>query len=1082
LNLRPEWELVEAPLLQQLNSLSWTTIPWSERHNSDRVERGTSREVLLEQRLREAMTRINLGPTGLPWLDEARSNSAIAELRSMPAGMRLLEANQRSTDLLLTGTTVAGLDGWDGGRDRTVSYIDWQRWSNNDFLAVSQFRVETPGIGPNIYPDVTLFVNGIPLVVIEAKKPGAESAITTAIDQLRRYANQRGSEQPEGCEQLFWTNQLTVATTGVRAEAATFSAKPEHYLAWKDSFPVSVDELGQQLGKQPDQVSQQEMLVAGVLAPERLLDIIRHFTLFMDAEPGRTVKVMCRYQQYRGVHKAMNRLLTGDTRAVDGHNDQRGGIIWHTQGSGKSLTMVFLIRAMRSHPLLRNFKIVLVTDRTDLQNQLADTAALAGESVLVARNAAKLRELISQPGPGIVMAMIQKYRDAAGGQADGLGEGETFGVLNESESILMMVDEAHRSHGSALHANLMAAVPNAARIGFTGTPIIMGARKRTTEIFGRYLDRYTLTESEADGSTVPILYEGRTTESAIRGASRMDDVFARWFSGLTDEQRDLLQRKYATTADVLEAPEMIAAKARDILRHYVSTVMPDGFKGMIVATSRTACVRYYEALNEGREELVTEIEQRLPEIAGRSTVDLDPEDQFIRHAAQRLDLLRDLEFSPIISGDHNDPIEWGIWTDKNRQTARIGQFKLPLGLRETKTDPLCLLIVKSMLLTGFDAPSAQVLYLDRLIQEAELLQAIARVNRTASKKRYGLVVDYFGVSKQLGVALAAYTTGSGTLDPDVDGALRPLTTEIDKLEPQRERVRQLFVQRGATPEPTPEAIEACVLLLEDERLRAEFDVALKLFLGTFDTVLPRPEALPFVNDAALFGEIQVNARRRYRDTAHGDFDPYKYAEKVRRLIDDHVVVLDLTQKIRPVRITDPDFLQQVRGAASNRTAASEMEHALRHHIREHLDEDPVYFSRLSERIDEILGRLEDRWEQIALELEGLVGEVNAGRSDEDATGLDPETELPFHNLLAESVSSSAADATSRLIELTAELVTEIRRQIGLVGFWGNATKQDDLRRTVKRTLDDSNLFTFGELDQLAVGIVDLAKANQHRLR
>jgi Domain of unknown function (DUF3387) len=233
-----------------------------------------------------------------------------------------------------------------------------------------------------------------------------------------------------------------------------------------------------------------------------------------------------------------------------------------------------------------------------------------------------------------------------------------------------------------------------------------------------------------------------------------------------------------------------------------------------------------------------------------------------------------------------------------------------------------------------------------------------------------------------------------------------LTAEIEKLDPQRERVRQLFVQRGVQPDATAEALEACVLLLEDQRLRAEFDVALELFLDTFDTVLPRPEALPFADDAVLFGEIQVLARRRYRDTVDGDFDPHRYKEKVRRLIDDHVTVLDLTQKVRPIRITDPDFAANVNALASPRTKASEMEHALRHHIREHLDEDPVYYGRLSERIDEILHRLEGRWEQIALELEDLVRAVNAGRTDEEGTGLDPEAELPFHNRLAERLASS----------------------------------------------------------------------------
>lgn len=524
---------------------------------------------------------------------------------------------------------------------------------------------------------------------------------------------------------------------------------------------------------------------------------------------------------------------------------------------------------------------------------------------------------------------------------------------------------------------------------------------------------------------------------------------------------------------------MIAAKARDILRHYVSMVMPDGFKAMIVATSRKACIRYYDALNEARDELVAEIESLSAELEDRPFETPDADEQFLRNGANQLELLRALDFAPVISAEHNDPPEYHPWSDKLRQQVRTNLFKRPLGLADERHDPLAILIVKSMLLTGFDAPHAQVLYLDRMIQEAELLQAIARVNRTASKKDYGLVVDYYGVASQLTVALAAYSSAEGEIDPDVDGALRPLLAEIEKLDPQRERVRQLFVQRGV--QPTEDTIDDCVLLLEDERLRAEFDVALKAFLTTFDTVLPRPEALPFVASVNLFGEIQVLTRRRYRDTVDGDFDPHKYKEKVRRLIDQHITVLDLSQRIAPIKVTDAEFAAHVRGIVSPRTKASEMEHAIRHHIREHIDEDPAYFAKLSQRVDEILEQVEDRWAQISL-FEDIVREIDAGRQDVEHTGLDPTTELPFHGLMAEHVASSDSDAAPRLVALTGSLVGDIRRQIAVVGFWENSTKQDELRKSVKRTLDDSNLFAYNDLDELAVDLVALAKANQQRLR
>ena len=231
----------------------------------------------------------------------------------------------------------------------------------------------------------------------------------------------------------------------------------------------------------------------------------------------------------------------------------------------------------------------------------------------------------------------------------------------------------------------------------------------------------------------------------------------------------------------------------------------------------------------------------------------------------------------------------------------------------------------------------------------------------------------------------------------------------------------------------------------------------------------------------LFGEIQIRTRRRYRDTPDGDFDPYKYQEKVRRLIDEHITVLDLSRKIKPHRITDPAFHKHVKEMGSDRAKASEMEHAVRHHIRARIDEDPVYYRKLSERVDEILDRLEDRWDQIAFEFEEIIDEINAGRTDQDETGLDPATELPFHNQMAEKVATSQADASEQLIALTTQLVARIRRIIGVVGFWDNAIKQDELRKAIKLMLDDSDLFPFSSLDELATELVALAKANQHRL-
>ncbi|MFU8806454.1 MAG: type I restriction endonuclease, partial [Bradymonadaceae bacterium] len=394
----PEITEVEDPFIEQLESMGW-------KHTTGNVNEAcaTGREsfsdVLLLEELRVAMGRINVDDEGKPWLDEGRLAQAISQLQWLGAH-RLMEANQKATELLLSGALVDGVEGWDGGRARTVHFIDWARPENNTFRAINQFRVDEPGGQAHRYilPDIVLFVNGIPLVVVECKSPHISQPLVAAVEQLHRYSNQRGwLEGNEGNEKLFHTNQFVVGTCGTEARAGTIGASSVHFLEWKDTSPVPMSEVAESLGK--TSLSSQEMLVAGMLRPEHLLDIVRHFTLFSQLG-GKTIKIVCRYQQFRAAHLAVRRLLRGETRIEDGEHDHRGGLIWHTQGSGKSLTMVFLVRKMRSMPELRRFKVVIVTDRTDLQRQLSETAELSGDVVQIARSTAELKRYLSVSGPG----------------------------------------------------------------------------------------------------------------------------------------------------------------------------------------------------------------------------------------------------------------------------------------------------------------------------------------------------------------------------------------------------------------------------------------------------------------------------------------------------------------------------------------------------------------------------------------------------------------------------------------------------------------------------------------------------------
>ncbi|HZM55523.1 MAG TPA: HsdR family type I site-specific deoxyribonuclease [Acidimicrobiales bacterium] len=1081
-----EYNEVEQPLITQLLGLGWLHLK-DDTYDPTVSNRDTFRQVLLEERLRAKLLELNLGPDGQPWLDDSRLSEAISSLTRTEPG-NLIEINERMTERLLEGVSVAGLPGWDQGRSQRIKFIDWDNPEHNEFLAINQFRVDEPGGQAKkfVVPDVVLFVNGIPLVVIECKSPYITDPMAEGIDQLRRCANQRDLGAPEGNEQLFWTNQFVISTYGDKARVATFTAGSEHFLEWKDCAPITKDALAQKLGKTVDELTGQELMVAGMLTPATLLNLVRHFTLFTEVG-SRRIKIVARYQQYRAVLKSINRLRTGKTRLADGESDRRGGLVWHTQGSGKSLTMVFLVRAMRSDPVLRAFKVVIVTDRTDLEKQLAGTAKLSGEIIERARNAKKLRKLLAEHGPALVFAMIQKYRDTDGTAAQetklaGDTTTEALGILNEDEAIVILVDEAHRSQTSSLHANLMAALPNAAKIGFTGTPIMREGKKRTERIFGPYIDKYTIRQAEADGATVPILYEGRTAKGAVQGASDLDELFEDMFAEHTDEEIEKLKQRYATSGAVLEAPSLIEAKARSMLLHYVSTVMPGGFKAQLAASSRRGTVRYREALQKARAGLVAEIEAlpgNLLEGVADGTVDVDRLErrrQALVRAHEHLDLILALDFVPVISSGNNDDPSWVQWTDKTKQEQVIAQFQKPLGLDGEKSSPVAFLIVKSMLLTGFDAPVEQVLYLDRLIQDAELLQAIARVNRTADHKEVGLLVDYYGVGAHLQKALQSYAPEDAE---DAVGALASIKDELPKLRDRHARVVAVFAQAGIETFDTDEDVEACVQVLAGEALRARFGVVLKQFLTTLDVVLPRPEGLPYVKDAKRFGRIQMVARRRYRDAGLGDFDPSLYGEKVRKLIDEHVTALDIATKIPPVSITAPDFIAKLKGLTSDKAKASEMEHALRFHIRKNFDEDPARFTKLSERLDKILKTLTGQWDQLALALEDLMKDATA-EGDQDRPHADPLVSRFFGVLEAEFATDVTLPDEVRidLIHLAEDIVVRVTDHTHRVRFWQNPHAQEELRKKIIHVLDDRNLFAFAEQAAVADRLMELSKANQ----
>ena len=457
-----------------------------------------------------------------------------------------------------------------------------------------------------------------------------------------------------------------------------------------------------------------------------------------------------------------------------------------------------------------------------------------------------------------------------------------------------------------------------------------------------------------------------------------------------------------------------------------------------------------------------------------------PVTQALVQAWRYRDTLARIEFAPVMSGGNNDDPTWRQWTEGHAQEARIKRFKKPLFHKDpAKTDPLAFLIVKSMLLTGFDAPIEGVMYLDRSIREAELLQAIARVNRTGFGKSCGIVVDYFGVAHHLKAALAAYS------DEDIEGALVGLNDQIPVLRDRHIRVIDIFRRAGLEDISDD---EGCLGVLATEKARAEFTVKLKDFLATLEIILPRPEGLPFVKDAKRLAYIHARARNRYRDVMSFGAD---VGAKVRKLIDDHVISLGIDPKIPPVQLTDADFDSHVGKAPGSRAKASEMEHAIRSHIRKNLETDPVRFKKMSERLKQILEGFGQQWDKIIEQLQALIDELRSDTQPLDVTTPDiPEVYLPFLRTVLEACSAGPETDPKQLRvihQMTADVVDRIIEEVcSNRSIWSGfkLADQDNLRSEIFEIIFDRRLtgFNVAEAESLADQLMMQAKANDDKLR
>ena len=641
----------------------------------------------------------------------------------------------------------------------------------------------------------------------------------------------------------------------------------------------------------------------------------------------------------------------------------------------------------------------------------------------------------------------------------------------------MLVDEAHRSHTRALHRNLRKALPNAAIIGFTGTPILSKDKVETREIFGEFIDRYLLHEAELDGATVPILYEGRTADGLVKDAPGLDELFEDMFRDYSPEELAVIKSRYATEGDVLEAPLLIKQKAQDIFRHYASVVLPEGYKAQVVATSREAVMTYLGTLEQARRGLIAELEAlpaALLALPDDEVEKLAPDERFLVRAYPQLAKLRALGIAAVFSRDHNDPESWWEWSDKDKQEIRIARFKRKLASEATdKTDPLSILVVNNMLLTGFDAPVEQVLYLDRRIVAHDLMQAVARVNQTCGPKKCGYVVDYIGIARHLNEALQDYD------GEDIANALIDISVELPKLLDRRARAVAVFTDLGISD--LQAQVAECVELLADLRIRADFINKLRLFYETLNILEHRPEVPGNVfRDAKLLGFINKVAANLYRDPA---LNLLGVAEKVKALINAHVSARGVDPKIPPTKITDAEFENVLQAQTNSRARATQMQHAVRYHIISFSNQNPAYARKMSEKLEEILQRFKDDWDALERELRRFIEELKQGDRN-DFPGLDPNVQVPFVRLVLEECSKGGElneKQRTAALSVTLEMVERIRQEVRKVGFWKNQSLRELLTRTLVRDIDKAAVCRPGSERDLAQRLVALAKENYENL-
>jgi type I restriction enzyme R subunit len=963
---------------------------------------GKTSSVLLEDILRKQLKTINSVPgrsNKTTVFSDANIEAGIQALKELPFQDGYISATQHAYERLTLGKALEqSIDG--DKKSFTLQYVDWQHPERNVYHVTEEFEVMRTGSREHLRPDIVLFVNGIPLVVIECKRPDMKDPIPQAISQHAR------NQTEDGIRPLYAYSQLLLACATLQAKYATTDTKAEFWSIWREETESNVELeilLNQPLSETARaalgatrseaemnacalrladgvKASEQDKYIYYLCRPQRLLALTKDYILF----EGGLNKKIARYQQYFSVEKIIRRIQGLE----DGR--RRGGVIWHTQGSGKSLTMAMLAR--RIHQSVLNPKIVLVTDRVDLDTQITETFGQVEVPVHRARTGAQLVELLQSKSDAVVTTVINKFEAAV----ERLGR-----TPLESPDIFVLIDEGHRTQYGSFNVKMQKVLPKACFLAFTGTPL-MKKEKSTAQKFGGIIDAYTIGQAVEDEAIVPIIYEGRHAVQNVN-QNALDRGFDHIAEGLTPYETGDLKRKYSRANLIGKTEQRIDEIARDISDHYAQNWGRDrtgersGFKGMVVTPDKATAIKYKKALD-----LIGKVS---------SEVIISPPDM-----REGFDDIHEGPSDEVVAYWKKMETKYG----KNFEDSLLTQFK--------KTDNPELLIVVDKLLTGFDEQRVVVMYLCRKLRDHTLLQAIARVNRVSQGKDRGFIIDYEGVLGELDSAMNIYTSLEQFEAADLEGIVTDIQSEIGRLPQVHSELNDIF--HGL---PNKQDIVSYSNWLADKVIResfydkfSEFACCLKLAFSSldFENNINEFRKQRYKDDLKFYAQLRNAVSQTYSDKV--DFS--RYEKQLQKLLDQHVTTEEIIRLTEQVSILDADaFERELQRLVGDRAKAETIASRTSRHITERMDEDPVFYKKLSELIQQTIADLRAQRisEAEALKKVSHYREQAINRDGEDVPAeLKNQAEcIAFYRLgiaegsLSEAQSIEFAQATDRIIRL-----------------------------------------------------------------